>query len=119
MMDDYNDYEDEEFDFDFDVTGYRFEPEYTDTELQEMDDKRAREEREAEVAQVMLSEVAAEARPRISGDFWCSCKRCKQMPREEESLCCREWDLLLPNAIENLDVSVDDTGSSPLITITL
>ena len=113
-MDYYNDYEDEGLDFDVDGTGYRFEPEYTDTELQEMDEQRARDATAAEQAQP--AEVAAEDRPRISGDFLCSCKRCKQMPTEDESLCCREWDMLLPNAMENLDVSLDDTGSSPVCT---
>lgn len=35
------------------------------------------------------------------------------MPTEEESFCCVEWDLLMTEGMEVLNVSVDETEASP------
>ncbi|CAL8254213.1 unnamed protein product [Gadus morhua 'NCC'] len=60
--------------FEFDGRGYRFEPEYTQEELREME-ARATE----------APEAPAEAVPRITGNWWCACGKCRQMPTEHES----------------------------------
>ncbi|CAL8371584.1 unnamed protein product [Gadus morhua 'NCC'] len=60
-------------DFDFDGRGYRFEPEYTQEELREME-ARATE----------APEAPAEAVPRFTGNWWCACGKCRQMPTEHE-----------------------------------
>ncbi|CAL8397646.1 unnamed protein product [Boreogadus saida] len=83
-------------DFEFDGRGYLFEPEYTQEELREME--------------------AAEAVPRITGNWWCACGKCRQMPTEVESRCCTEWDLVVTTGMANLNVSVDETVS-PCISI--
>ena len=69
-------------DFKCDGRGYRFEPEFTQEELREME-ARATE----------APEAPAEAVPRITGG-WCACGKCRQMPTEVESRCCTEWDLV-------------------------
>ncbi|CAL8315418.1 unnamed protein product [Boreogadus saida] len=60
-------------DFEFDGRGYRFEPEFTQEELREME-ARATE----------APEAPAEAVPRITGNWWCACGKCRQMPTEIE-----------------------------------
>ena len=87
-------------DFDFDGRGYRFEPEYTQEELREME-ARATE----------APEAPAEAVPRFTGNWWCACGKCRQMPTEHESRCCTEWDLVVTAGMANLNVSVDETVS--------
>ncbi|XP_059921533.1 P2X purinoceptor 7-like [Gadus macrocephalus] len=92
-------------DFEFDGRGYRFEPECTQEELREME-ARATE----------APEAPAEAVPRITGNWWCACGKCRQMPTEHESRCCTEWDLVVTAGMANLNVSVDETVS-PCISI--
>uniref|UniRef100_A0A8C5FCX9 P2X purinoreceptor 7 intracellular domain-containing protein n=1 Tax=Gadus morhua TaxID=8049 RepID=A0A8C5FCX9_GADMO len=87
-------------DFEFDGRGYRYEPEYTQEELREME-ARATE----------APEAPAEAVPRIAGNWWCACGKCRQMPMEHESRCCTEWDLVVTAGMANLNVSVDETVS--------
>lgn len=82
---------------------YRFEPEYTDEELIEMD-KRA--ERETMSVETVAGSAAIENRDRTSGDCWCQCRKCMLMPTEDECFCCREWDLVIPQLTElELDTS--------------
>lgn len=69
---------------------YLFEPEYTEEELAAMD--REREEREAEP-------TGAGERARTNSNWWCTCDCCEQMPTETESLCCSEWDQVLPSMV--------------------
>lgn len=78
----FGDYEDDGL---FGTMPYLYEPEYTEEELRERDEREARERQLAEEAQTQ---------PRTSRNWWCTCRRCKIMPTEEECLCCREWDLL-------------------------
>lgn len=59
-----------------------FEPDYTEEELRAIDEH-ARRDREQ----------GGTSRPTISEDWWCLCGCCEQMPREEECLCCKEWEL--------------------------
>ncbi|CAL8389156.1 unnamed protein product [Boreogadus saida] len=63
----------DELDFEFDGRGYRFEPEFTQEELREME-ARATE----------APEAPAEAVPSITGNWWCACGKCRQMPTEVE-----------------------------------
>ncbi|CAL8380781.1 unnamed protein product [Boreogadus saida] len=58
--------------FEFDGRGYRFESEFTQEELREME-ARATE----------APEAPAEAVPRITGNWWCACGKCRQMPQTE------------------------------------
>ncbi|WP_318304866.1 hypothetical protein [Vibrio sp. Y176] len=53
---------------------------------------------------------AAEYRSRALETWWCSCFKCKAMPTDEESLCCSDWELVTP-ALENLDISTDETAA--------
>jgi len=71
---------------------YMYEPEYTDEELIEMDAKRS--EREKKSVETAAPGDAIENRDRTSGDWWCQCRKCIQMPTEDECFCCREWDLV-------------------------
>lgn len=57
-------------------------------------------------------QFSAAAMSRTIGHWWCSCGHCQQMPTEEESLCCRQWDLSLLGNLESFDVSVDKPTSS-------
>ncbi|CAL8300473.1 unnamed protein product [Boreogadus saida] len=60
-------------DFEFDGKGYRFEPEFTQEELREME-ARATE----------APDAPAEAVPRITGNCWRACGKFRQMPPEVE-----------------------------------
>ncbi len=71
--------------FQFDGSPYIFEPEYTDEELQDME-RRQREEQ--------LEEANLMASTRSTETWWCSRKSCESMPSEQESFCCKEWDLI-------------------------
>lgn len=88
-------------DFEFDGRGYRFEPEYTEEELHVR-------EMEAQARAMEAPEALAEDVPRITGTWWCACDKCRQMPTEVESRCCREWDLILTADMASLNVSVDE-----------
>lgn len=101
----YERWEEDIFDFEFDGRGYRFEPEYTVEELRQMDlEMQARDTGEPEEVTEGI-EV-----PRVSGSWWCTCGKCKPMPTELESRCCKEWDLLVTSGMASLNVSVDETG---------
>ncbi|MDG2555406.1 hypothetical protein P7M41_25755 [Vibrio parahaemolyticus] len=101
------DFVEEEFDFaEFDGRPYLFEPEYTDEELREIEERRRRE-REAQQVEDERGGMAA-ARLRSSGDWWCTCECCAPVPTEEECLCCKEWDRLQPY-FQGLDVTEDET----------
>ncbi|XP_065134635.1 P2X purinoceptor 7-like [Paramisgurnus dabryanus] len=102
-------WEDEGFEVDFDGVGYRFEPEYSEEEfLQRKAEFELHLSKESSVTPVAEAAVVS----RLTGTWWCSCRKCKQMPTEEESLCCTEWDLLFTEGMENLNVSVDETEVS-------
>lgn len=101
-------WEDEGFEIDFDGQGYRFEPEYSEEEF-----LRRKAEYEQQLSEESTVAPAAEAAaPRVTGTWWCSCRKCRQMPTEEESLCCAEWDLLITEGMENLNVSGDVSPQS-------
>ena len=69
----------------FDGRGYRFEPEYTDEELRQME---------------------MEARAPEAPEAPCACGQCRQMQTEEESrCCCTEWDLVVTAGMASLNVS--------------
>lgn len=68
---------------------YLFEPEYTEEELAQMD--RVREETHED------EQAGAIVRTRANSSWWCKCDCCEQMPTEIESLCCAEWDQVLPS----------------------
>jgi len=90
---------------------YMYEPEYTDEELIEMDAKRS--EREKKSVETAAPGDAIENRDRTSGDWWCQCRKCIQMPTEDECFCCREWDLVIPHITElELDTSFQDLDVS-------
>lgn len=76
----------------FGTLPYLYEPEYTDEDLRERDERAARERQLAEDADANTD--LASTQPRTLRNWWCTCRRCKIMPTEEECLCCREWDLL-------------------------
>ncbi len=71
--------------FDFNGSWNLYEPEYTDEELFETEERTRREREQAEE-----SEPAAAERQRILGDWWCSCGCCDPKPTEDQCLCCRE-----------------------------
>ncbi|KAK0152085.1 hypothetical protein N1851_006531 [Merluccius polli] len=58
--------------------------------------------------------VEAAATPRVTGTWWCSCGKCRQMPTEDESMCCTEWDLLVTEEMGNLNVSRRNRGLADL-----
>ncbi|XP_061877782.1 uncharacterized protein LOC133630284 [Entelurus aequoreus] len=93
----------DEIAFDFDGRPYLFEPEYTDEELQEIEERTRRDG----VGQQAEGTEPAAARLRNTGNWWCSCGCCVLLPTEEECLCCREWDLLQPAVFG--DYPVDGT----------
>ncbi|KAM4530080.1 uncharacterized protein PAE49_022740 [Odontesthes bonariensis] len=99
----YERWEEDIFDFEFDGRGYRFEPEYTEEELRQMDLEM--QARGTEGPEAVTTEVS-----RVSGSWWCTCGKCKQMPTEQESRCCKEWDLLVTSGMASLNVSVEETG---------
>lgn len=79
--------EDDDFLFDPNPRPYLFEPEYTEEEL------RAMEEQE----QATSTSQDADVRERAHTNWWCKCGVCEPMPTETESLCCLEWDKVLPS----------------------
>ena len=85
----------------FDGRSYLFEPEYTDEELLALENESA--EREVQRAE----QAVAASQPGTSVTWWCSCGCCVQMDTEEESLCCKEWDIIQPNVSQ--DVSARST----------
>ena len=90
---------------------YMYEPEYTDEELREMDAQRA--ERERASLETVPAGAAVENRDRTTGDWWCQCRKCIQMPTGDECFCCREWDLVIPQMQElELDTSIQDLDVS-------
>lgn len=99
--------EEDILDFEFDGRGYRFEPEYTVEELRQME-----MEMEARAMEAPQTNVTAETVSRITGTWWCACGKCRQMPTEVESMCCKEWDLLVSAGMASLDMS-DETDASP------
>ncbi|CAM4708530.1 unnamed protein product [Leuciscus chuanchicus] len=104
-------WEDGGFEIDFDGQGYRFEPEYSEEEFLQ---RKAEFERQLTTeSSVTPVAQAAAAVSRLTGTWWCSCRKCRQMSTEEESLCCTELDLLVTEGMENLNVSVDETEVSP------
>lgn len=106
---------DSEEDLHFFAQPYLFEPEYTDEELRAME--------EAPTQQQPLSQ--ASERQRAMETWWCKCLHCHTMPTELESLCCTEWDIVMPQ-LEHVEHSADemtsalqckteDTGFPPLL----
>ncbi|XP_038163456.1 uncharacterized protein LOC119798171 [Cyprinodon tularosa] len=81
---------------------FLYEPEYTDDELRYMD--------EAAAAQAEPQTPLCYRR-RASETWWCKCGNCQAMPTEEESICCVDWDLLMP-PLEDLNISTDETEST-------
>ncbi|XP_039650889.1 uncharacterized protein LOC120555826 [Perca fluviatilis] len=71
----------------FEGRPYLFEPEYTDEELQIMEENRRAAEEAAEITEI------PDTPNRCAGDWWCSCGQCQPMATEEECLCCRESDV--------------------------
>ncbi len=65
------------------VVPYNFEPEYTEEELE-----RQRQE-EAAAGGVEQAAMALED--------WCFCQECEEMATENECVCCRSADYVLPN----------------------
>ncbi|XP_056432861.1 P2X purinoceptor 7-like [Gadus chalcogrammus] len=72
--------------FDFDGSPYLYEPEYTEEELQEQD------ERSRRMGEQPAEEVE-EDHSRRAGIFWCACGYCEPMGTEAECFCCQECDL--------------------------
>ncbi|KAG1928990.1 P2X purinoceptor [Pimephales promelas] len=89
-MENLEDFEQMEEEFEFDGRPYLFEPEYTDEELASQESERRRQTAEQPADEANASTT------RISCNWWCLCGCCDPMPTEEESLCCKEWDLLQP-----------------------
>nr|XP_055070427.1 uncharacterized protein LOC129451392 [Misgurnus anguillicaudatus] len=65
---------------------YRFEPEYTDEELQTLEADRQ-----------VVEQTEVEGRIRTNTNWWCKCGTCQPMMTEAECLCCCEWDQVLPS----------------------
>lgn len=84
---------------------YLFEPEYTDIELQEME----------EAAAATQPQSQASERQRALESWWCKCNQCQAMPTEQESMCCIDWDIVMPQ-LESLDNA--DNGTSVFRCIT-
>ena len=69
------------------VSGYRFEPEYSAEELS------VRRETEAVLPEELpIVGIDTQARSRVNENFWCSCGFCVGMSTEDESICCCESD---------------------------
>ncbi len=66
---------------DFDGRPYLFEPEYTEEELQEQDERRR------------AMEGQTEDQCRRARTLWCVCGYCEPMDTKAECLCCQESDL--------------------------
>lgn len=111
-----SDFEEDDEEFSLSGEPYLDEPEYTDEELKEMDAQRAKSASVEETDQPPPV-AAAENRERTSGDWWCHCRKCVQMPTDNECFCCREWDLVIPQiqqldldtSFQDLDISGDST----------
>ena len=63
--------------------GYNFEPQFTDSQLQERSDTRS------------IRTLRAERQSRRLTLDWCRCGKCDIMRKEEECLCCREMPALV------------------------
>ena len=72
--------------FEYEGAGYMFEPEYNDEELNE------REEQERVAAQQQADAEPPMQRTLGDASIWCQCGHCGNMPSEEESMCCFEWE---------------------------
>lgn len=77
----------------------QFEPEYTEAELALLDHKR--EERQ--------DQPADSKRARANSKWWCKCDCCMEMLTENESMCCAEWDQVLPS-VTGLSLHTGDPG---------
>ncbi|CAL9690980.1 unnamed protein product [Knipowitschia caucasica] len=104
------DFVDEEEWFTADPEAYLFEPEYTEEELAQMDHER-------EQRQERLQTEAIEERTRANSNWWCKCDCCEKMPNEIESLCCSEWDQVLPSATGAI-VHLAENGQRTCVTAT-
>lgn len=89
----------EEEDLHFFAQPYLLKPEYTESELPEM---------EAASAQ---TQPQASGKQRVMDMWWCKCGQCQAMPTEQESVCCVNWDIVMPQLerLDNSDNSADET----------
>ncbi len=70
-----------------------------------MEEERLRIEEEAETQQ------HSPERQRTSGNWWCSSGHWSPQATEEENLCWKVWDLLMPD-LKTLGMSKDESNSS-------
>lgn len=98
-----------EADLEYGSAPYMFEPEYTDEELRQIDEEKAR-------LQAENSLMGDSQTPRrIDNLDWCFCgNNCTIMAAEQECLCCAEFYLWRPET-DDRDSETDD-HSSPCIT---
>ncbi len=75
----------DDLEFQFDGRPYLYEPEYTDEQLQDLEERERREREELVEAEESLPD-------RRAGNWWCSCWHCEVMATNQECLCCRDWD---------------------------
>ena len=67
------------------IEGYQLEPEYTEAELQQIED----------VANARRQEI--KQNPRKNNTNWCLCTNCVSLPLPSECLCCHEFSLFEGN----------------------
>ncbi|KAK7175942.1 hypothetical protein R3I93_000259 [Phoxinus phoxinus] len=53
----------------------------------------------------------ASERQRAMETWWCTCLHCHKMHTELESLCCTEWDIVMPQ-LEHVEHSADEMTSA-------
>ena len=66
------------------LNAYAFEPEYSETEIQNIQENNEESTPDVNRVQVPVSE-------------WCSCDNCQTMAKSEECICCAACDYVIPN----------------------
>ncbi|XP_056449914.1 uncharacterized protein LOC130385435 [Gadus chalcogrammus] len=114
-----SDLEDRDFDdlmLESDVRGYLYEPQYSDEQLQLIEEPEAAAAATAEAEGLKVADEEP-GMARAGADWWCLCSHCAPMDTEVESVCCKEFQrcrfLLdeISDSDEDTDICVVDHPS--------
>ena len=113
------DLEDRDFDdlmLESDFRGYLYEPQYSDEQLQLIEEQEAAAAATAEAEGLTVADEEP-GMARAGADWWCLCAHCSPMDTEVESVCCKEFErcrfLLeeISDSDEDTDICVVDHPS--------